>query len=54
MSADIYPRIHQLLTRAGHDPGKAAVLLLEAMCGDDRALSWIKLVFRSRHNLRYQ
>ena len=46
-----YPHIYELLTLAGHEPANAATILLDAMCGDNRALTWIKLVFKSRHDL---
>jgi hypothetical protein len=39
-----WPRIYRMLTAAGHDPAKAAEILLDAQRKDNHARAWIKAV----------
>ena len=43
-----YPLVYRLLKDAGHDPAKAAELLLDAKRGDEWALIWIRVLRRNR------
>jgi hypothetical protein len=43
-----YPRISALLNAAGHDPAKAAEILLDAKRRDTHARAWIGALFKFR------
>lgn len=43
-----HPLIYSLLKKQGHDPAKAAEILLDAKRGDKHALKWIGLLFIQR------
>jgi hypothetical protein len=47
-----WPRIYRMLRAAGHDPAKAAEILVDAQSKDDHARAWIKAVIAyERRNL---
>ncbi len=49
-----HPAIYRLLKRQGHDPAKAAEIILDAKRGDKHARRWIGILasFRHRHGAR--
>jgi len=46
-----HPRIYAMLKRAGHSPFKAVEIILDANRGIKHALSWVRTIFKLRHNL---
>ena len=39
-----YPRIYAMLKAYGHDPAKAAEIILDAQRHDAHALAWIRII----------
>ncbi len=52
MTAEIrFPHIYALLKAAGHDPAKAAEILLDAQRKDAHARIWIRTIAASRRSV---
>jgi hypothetical protein len=47
-----WPRIYSMLKAAGHDPAKAAEILIDAQRQDAHARIWIKTLAASRQHVR--
>lgn len=47
-----FPRIYAMLKAAGHDPAKAAEILLDARWNDPHARMWIVAIAASRRHAR--
>ncbi len=46
-----FPRIYAMLKAAGHDPAKAAEILIDAQRKDAHARIWIKTLAASRRSV---